>query len=334
MMGIMVRIFYPCCMGLIWCALLAGCQQRISGPEVSETGVPMQTVEHAMGTTQVPVVPQRIVVLDYAPMDSALALGMKPVGTIVLTPSPIYPEGISEIAIVGKSNEPNLEAILQLQPDLILGNRVSVGRWYRQLSQIAPTVLTEDNGRKGNWQANFRLYAEALGQIEQAEALLADYQQRVTALQASLEDSLQTMAVSVISTWSGGVVAFTTDSFPGSVLQDIGVTRNPAQGEGKRYGIQLSREDLASIDGDVVFLLHNSAVEDSVGRATFVQDPLWSQLQAVQQGIVCEVNSAVWVGGRSILAANQILTDVEQCMDTWLNKDQANAPSVLTLRNH
>ncbi|MEM1290552.1 MAG: ABC transporter substrate-binding protein, partial [Cyanobacteria bacterium P01_H01_bin.162] len=113
----------------------------------------------------------------------------------------------------------------------------------------------------------------------------------------------------------GGIVAYSADSFPGSVLKDVGLARNPAQGEGKHYGIRLSREDLTQIDGDVIFLLYNSGSEDSVGRAAFVSDPLWSRLEAVQQGIVCEVSSANWAGGRSILAANQILTDIEACLD-------------------
>ncbi|MEM9769646.1 MAG: ABC transporter substrate-binding protein, partial [Cyanobacteria bacterium P01_D01_bin.71] len=149
---------------------------------------------------------------------------------------------------------------------------------------------------------------------EQAEQLLADYQQRVEDLRAALPQRPETMEVSIIAHWREGIVAYSVGSFPGSVLQDIGFARNPAQGKGKRYGVLLSREDLTQIDGDVIFLLHNSGSEDSVGKAEFVSNPLWSQLEAVQQGIVCEVSSANWAGGRSILAANQILVDVETCL--------------------
>ncbi|MBE9101800.1 iron-siderophore ABC transporter substrate-binding protein [filamentous cyanobacterium LEGE 07170] len=267
-----------------------------------------------MGNTQVPLSPERVVVLDYAPLDTALALGIQPVGTIELLDFPIYPDDINTIATVGAGTQPNLEAILQLQPDLILGSRAIFSRWYGRLSQIAPTVLTEDNGRDGEWQENVRLYAEALGKAEQAEQLLADYQQRVAAFQTSLSEPLQQMEVSVITTWTGGVLAYSADSFSGAVLRDIGFARNPAQGEGRRYGIRLSREDLTQIDGDVLFLLHSATLEASVAKADFVDDPLWSQLNAVEQGLVCEVNTAVWAGGRSILAANQILQDVETCL--------------------
>ncbi|MGD1940600.1 MAG: ABC transporter substrate-binding protein [Leptolyngbyaceae cyanobacterium] len=277
--------------------------------------MPTRTIEHAMGTTAVPVAPERVVVLDYAPLDSALALDVEPVGRLAILPSSLYPSSVDTIPLVGSGVRPNLETILQLQPDLILSNRVSSGRIYRQLSQIAPTVLTPDNGRNGAWQDNLRLYAEALGKSEQAEQLLADYQQRVEAVQTVLPQAPEAIAVSVIAHWSGGIVAYSADSLPGSVLKDVGFARNPAQGEGKHYGIRLSREDLTQIDGDVIFLLYNSESEDSVGKAAFVSDPPWSRLEAVQQGSVCEVSSANWAGGRSILAANQILTDVEACLN-------------------
>ncbi|MEM9503394.1 MAG: iron-siderophore ABC transporter substrate-binding protein, partial [Cyanobacteria bacterium P01_E01_bin.43] len=261
-----------------------------------------------------PVAPERVIVLDYAPLDSALALEVAPIGRMTILPSSFYPSSVETMSIVGTGRQPDLETILQLQPDLILGNRRSSGQIYSKLAQIAPTVLTPDNGREGEWQDNFQLYAEALGKPEQAEQLLADYQQRVAAVQAALPQAPEAIAVSVIAHWSRGIVAYSADSFPGSVLKDVGFARNPAQDEGKHYGIRLSREDLTQIDGDVIFLLYNSGSEDGVGKAAFVSDPLWSQLDAVQQGIVCQVDSANWSGGRSILAANQILTDVEACL--------------------
>ena len=62
--------------------------------------------------------------------------------------------------------------------------------------------------------------------------------------------------------------------------------------------------------------MHDSAFEGSIVREDFVSDPLWSTLHAVEQGTVCEVRSAVWAGGRSILATNQILTDIEACLSS------------------
>ena len=291
--------------------LLTSCQQTTPAPL---SDMPMRAVEHAMGTSQVPVSPERVVVLDYAPLDTALALDILPIGRITLPISPIYPEAIEDMAIVTEGTQPSLEVILTLKPDLILGSKIDAGQQYRRLSRIAPTVVARDNGRKGNWQEHFRLHAKALGKTAQAEQLLTDYQQRVEAIQVKLDQPLKTMTASVVTNWSGGVVAYTTHSFSGSVLQDLGFERNPAQDKGRGHGIRLSKENLSAIDGDILFLMHQSTDDDSIAKTEFISDPLWSTLNAVKQGIVCEVDSTTWAGGRSILAANQILADVERCL--------------------
>ncbi|MEM8614987.1 MAG: iron-siderophore ABC transporter substrate-binding protein [Cyanobacteria bacterium P01_H01_bin.105] len=307
----MANIVSQVLIGVIATGWLTSCQPAVS-PPVSD--VPMRAIEHAMGTTQVPVAPQRVVVLDYAPLDTALALDITPIGRTEMTISPIYPEVVDNITVVGEGLQPNLETVLQLKPDLILGSKVGISNYYRRLSRIAPTVFTTDNGRYGNWQEHFLLHADALGRTEKAEELIADYQQRVDALKSQLAQVPQTTTVSVVSHWSGGVIAYTTNSFSGSVLQDLGFERNPLQGKSKGYALQPSKEELDAIDGDVVFLMHDSEFEGSIAKEDFVSDPLWSKLDAVKQGTVCEVRSTVWAAGRSILGANQILADIEQCL--------------------
>ena len=297
-------------LGVLASVFLTSCQPTLP----PDSDVPMRPIEHAMGTTQVPISPQRVIVLDYAPLDTALALEVTPIGRPEEAISAIYPSASRDITSIGVGFQPNLETILELEPDLILGSKVIERGAYRRLSRIAPTIFTEDNGRYGNWQEYFLLHADALGQLEQAEALLADYQQRVTTLKSQLDQVPQNTKVSVVAHWSGGVLAYTTSSFSGAILQDLGFDRNPQQDKSQRYALQPSKEDLAAIDGDVVFLMHNSQSDGSITKAEFVSDPLWSTLDAVEQGIVCQVDSAVWAGGRSILAANQILTDIEACL--------------------
>ncbi|MEO1182906.1 MAG: iron-siderophore ABC transporter substrate-binding protein [Cyanobacteria bacterium J06636_28] len=160
--------------------LLAGCQ-----PDISSTAG--RTVEHAMGRSQVPTKPQRVVVLDTAPLDAVLALGIKPVGTVVSGQLPDYLDNrVEGIEPVGKTAQPNLETVSKIKPDLILGSKISHEKLYGQLSQIAPTVLTEGSGRENDWQKNLRLYARALDRPEQAEQLLQEYEQKVQQLKAIL----------------------------------------------------------------------------------------------------------------------------------------------------
>ncbi|MEL6263817.1 MAG: iron-siderophore ABC transporter substrate-binding protein [Cyanobacteria bacterium J06626_6] len=300
--------------------LLTSCQSgsgASSAPEPAEPAVEAtaltRTIEHAMGTSQVPITPERIVVLDTAPLDAAVALGITPVGSIAYGSLPTYLEMDREaITVIGEGNTPNLETILRLRPDLILGSKPGTEKIYQQLAQIAPTVLAEDSGRSGDWPEHFRLYAETLGKSEQAEQLLQNYQTQVAQLQQQIDPS-ETLEVSVLATSEDRIAAYTAGSFAGSVLQDIGLARNPAQAGTRRYAIQLSREGLDKLDGDHLFLVY-SAHFQGIPKEAFVSDSIWSQLEAVRQDKVCEVPNEVWIAGRSILAAKQILTDVEACL--------------------
>ncbi|MEM1293431.1 MAG: iron-siderophore ABC transporter substrate-binding protein [Cyanobacteria bacterium P01_H01_bin.162] len=301
-------------LGLGVLALTAACQR--SPTAVPESTGSTQTITHAMGTTPVSVSPQRVVTIDTTPLDAALALGITPVGTIRYGAPPGYlGEAASNIPVIGQYTQPNLESIVQLNPDLILGAKSISEALYPRLSQIAPTVFTEGAGRHWDWKNNFRLFAKALGQSEQAEQLLADYDQQVETLKASLELPPESMTVSILVSTSDGLVAQTPKSFSGSILEELGFARNPAQIEGEEFFVRISREDLTSPEGDVIFLMHSSEWETNPADE-FINDPLWSQLDVVQQGAVCEVAGDVWGSGRSILAANQILTDVEQCLSS------------------
>lgn len=297
-------------------ALLTSCQQRPSATSSPATPAgATRTIEHAMGTSQVPMAPERIVVIDTTPLDAALALGIQPVGTIRYGQPPEYlGEAASEIEVIGQYNRPNLEAILQLQPDLILGAKSISEELYPRLSQIAPTVFTEGAGHDWDWKNNFQLFAQALDESAQAKQELAAYEQRLADLKASLDLPLQNITVSVLVISPRGIIAQTPKSFSGSVLQEIGFDRDVTQGTTEQFFVRLSREDLDAADGDLLFLIQNPEWQ-MTSKADFVSDPLWSKLDAVQQDAVCEVPAEVWTAGRSIIAANQILEDVERCME-------------------
>ena len=297
--------------GLVVSLLLVGCQPNATTPSV--TG-PTRTISHASGESQVPIDPQRVVVLDTAPLDATLALGIKPVGTVVYGILPEYlGEQVANIEIIGDGNQPNLEAILNLEPDLILGTKIGNRNIYRQLSRIAPTVLTEGSGRAGDWQENLQLYAEALGKSEVAEQLLQDYRDNAQRLRLSLETP-QNLEVSVLVPLREKVWSFTIKSFSGSILNDVGLARNPAQSGTKDFYLQLSPEALDALDGDHIILMDSTRRPGEVQKAEFMTHPIWSQLKAVKQDNVCKVSGAVWAAGRSILAAKQVLVDIEECL--------------------
>src|SRR6218665_2436248 len=129
---------------------------------LAATGVEARSITHAMGTTEVPDSPQRVVILTNEGTEALVDLGVIPVGAAESwDQSPYYDhfEGKLEgVPTLGYENAVNLELIAALEPDLIIGNKVRQEAVYEQLSAIAPTVFSED--LSGDWQLNYMTYAQ------------------------------------------------------------------------------------------------------------------------------------------------------------------------------
>ncbi len=276
-----------------------------------------QPVEHAMGTTEVPEDPQRVVVLTNEGTEALLALGITPVGAAQSwTGDPWYDHiaaRMGDAAPLGKENQVNLELLAALEPDLILANKQRHEEIYPQLSTIAPTVVSER--LRGDWRANFELYAGAVGEAETGASLLAAFDERVQELADALGPRLDE-EVSVIRFMPGHIRIYQKDSFSGFILQEIGFARPELQ-DVDEFAMRVGRESIPQMGGDRIFHFTYDA-GDGEGLANAedaLSDPLWQTLPAVQRGDVVPVNDAVWNTAGGILAANLMLDDIARIYD-------------------
>ncbi|MEM7331376.1 MAG: ABC transporter substrate-binding protein, partial [Chloroflexota bacterium] len=140
----------------------------------------------------VPELPQRIVSLSGVSTEALVALGISPVGTLLQVIDdieeyyPDYADLLVEIDDLG--SPPNIEALTALDPDLIIGLTGLASDFYRQLSQIAPTVLFEFEDSSA-WKEASLFTADAVGEAEALEQLLLEYEVATDALQMRLTES-------------------------------------------------------------------------------------------------------------------------------------------------
>ncbi|MGH2583916.1 MAG: iron-siderophore ABC transporter substrate-binding protein [Dehalococcoidia bacterium] len=295
--------------------VLAGCgedekQQAASSPETGS-----RVVRHSMGETTVPTKPARVVTLDPFALEACLALGVPVVGTIMtadLDSRPFLTGKLDGVANLGTPGQVDLERTLGVGPDLILGTQ-GHAESYPRLSQIAPTVLAEAAG-SGQWKEIFAKFAEALGKTAEAKQVMTRYDARIADLQAKLGDRLEETTVSIVRANIDVITIYLSESFPGTIIDDVGLPRPPAQ-TAAAFGAQISRERFREADASVIFLWSYGATSQIAKDAQTVlqnleTDPLWQQLHAVQQGRVYEV-PAYWIGS-GILAANAVLDDLDR----------------------
>lgn len=272
--------------------------------EAAET----RTVQHAMGSTRVSGTPERVVVLDTGELDSATALGVKPVGAVEAIAGEGLPaylgDGVKGIELVGTIEQPSIEAIAALKPDLILSSKVRHEAIYDELSRIAPTVFTEEVGV--TWKENFALHAEALGRGDEATRLQQEYDAKAKALAERL--GAQPPALSVVRSVGDEVRIYQNANFLGTILQDAGVPRPKPQDEDE-FSATATPETIPDLEGDVMVLSRFG--DDHRLLERLQSNRLWSRLAVVRAGKVYEVPDDLWFLGIGNFAARKVLDDLE-----------------------
>ncbi|GAA2262023.1 iron-siderophore ABC transporter substrate-binding protein [Streptomyces atrovirens] len=270
-----------------------------------------RTVKHAMGETELKARPERVVVLDVGELDNVVSLGIEPVGLAPTEGSPELPSYLKKDAgspkNVGTINNLNLEAIAALKPDLILGSQLRAADKYDELSQIAPTVFSIRPGF--TWKENYLLNAAALDKTAEAEAELAEYDEKAEALGKKLGADKPT--VSMVRYLPDGVIRlYANASFIGTILKDAGIPR-PKNQDIDDLAAEVSAENIDQADADYIFTgVYGDPKATDKSKAQ--GNPLWKNLNAVKAGHAYDVPDETWYLGLGVTAADEVLADLER----------------------
>ncbi|MFE7188251.1 ABC transporter substrate-binding protein [Kitasatospora sp. NPDC057541] len=305
-------------------AALTGCTTHRTAPSPpglaagetpSPTPLPDVTVATATGPVTVPGAPMRVVTLDTAELDSALTLGITPVGAARPAADGGFPDywpasRLARTAYVGPAGSPDLAAVRALRPDLILSNQARDGDRYDELRAIAPTVLTQTTGAP--WKANVQTHAQALSRQAAATAFATSYQrhvnQVVTALANAKAGGRKVSLLRFVE--GGGIRLFGKQNFPGSVLTDAGLGRPDAQNT-DQSDIELPPDQLARADGDLL-LYADYGDPDRNGLNATLASPAWQSLEAVRAHRAFPVDDQLWFQGIGYTGANYVLQQLQR----------------------
>ncbi|WP_311044317.1 ABC transporter substrate-binding protein [Rhizobium lentis] len=271
-------------------------------------------VTHAMGVTEVPDAPKRIVVLTNEGTEALLSIGITPVGAVRSWLGKPWYDHIARqmdgVTVVGDESAVNLELIASLEPDLILGTKFRQEKIYSQLSAIAPTVLSERI--RSDWKGNMKLYATAVGKLPEADAAFKAYDDRVAAISKALGDK-KAEKISLVRFMPGRTRILLKDTFAGNILSQVGFSR-PANQDRMEFADEVTKERTPEFDGDRLFYLvyDTGDGETAAAAADWTSDPLWKNLAVVKAGKVEAVSDAVWNTAGGIIAANLMLDDIEK----------------------
>ncbi|WP_036720478.1 ABC transporter substrate-binding protein [Paenibacillus harenae] len=303
--------------------LVTGCGQSADVNNNANTGSPSESaapetsearkVTHAMGDANITGTPSRVVILTNEGTEALLALGVKPVGAVrSWTGDPWYEHikaDMEGVTVVGDESQPNLELIASLKPDLIIGNKMRQEKVFDQLNAIAPTVFSET--LRGEWQTNFKLYAEALGRTAEGDKVIADFDGRTADFKEKAGDKLN-QKVSVVRFMAGKTRIYLQDTFTGVIFNKLGITRPENQKYKDTFVEEITKERLPEVDADLLFYFTYDT-GDGKGNAMeqeMLKDPLWQSLEVVKNNKAKRVNDAIWNTAGGVIAANLMLDEL------------------------
>jgi ABC-type Fe3+-hydroxamate transport system substrate-binding protein len=251
--------------------------------------------------------PKRVVALEWDALENLLSLGVKPVGAADTGTYRTYvaiglPGGITD---VGKRQEPSIERIARLKPDLIVVPSNRAGRNLRTLRKISRVLVTNpypgDTGNGAQWGAmvrDFRAIARAVGQRARGENVLRGMSSRISRLRASIRKragTRVTIATPGGTTSSPALRLFTSNSIAAEVVRRLGL-RNAWTARPQRFGFStVGVEALRQVQSGWLAFVYPRVFAAQVGSIT--RQSAYKRLDMVKKRRVKTLSGNTWLFG-------------------------------------
>ncbi|CQR46499.1 Fe(3+)-citrate-binding protein YfmC precursor [Paraliobacillus sp. PM-2] len=274
------------------------------------------TIKDAYDETTFEQVPERVVVLEWVYAEDLLALDLQPVGMAGIDNYHkwvnIQPELSEDVVDVGTRQEPNLEAIASLNPDVIITAGFRHEAIMDSLEGIAPTLAF--NPYPGEGEGNqyeemtttFNKLAKLFNKQDKAEQVLGNMKNTFAETEQTIADANINNKSFVLSQ------AFSSDNNPVirlfkdnamavQIMEQIGL-ENAYESEGfQLYGFdQVSVEVLQNFqDANFFYIVQES---DNIFTNQLADNPAWENLKFVKEGNTYPLPGDTWTFGGPLSA--------------------------------
>lgn len=281
-------------------------------------------VETALGSVCLERPAMKVVSLDQQSTEYLLALGLQPAG--VTGPANYrrftgdeVPRLADTVIDLGLSSAPNIELIMAIEPDLIVGNVSGVQKSLSMLQDIAPVAafLSQPSGSPdqfANMSATFRAFATLTGRQAEGETFLAG-------LDAGLEEARARFAEAglgdrriILGNVNSGVTGaeimlFNANALPAQILVQCGFRyeQNDERFADKGFTVTTAESLIAFQDADFLYMPFNAK-----GVENLMATPIWRNLRSVREGRVHAVPYRLIHNGP--LSARLFLRDLQKAL--------------------
>ncbi|MBE1533093.1 ABC transporter substrate-binding protein [Actinomadura algeriensis] len=259
----------------------------------------------------------RIVSLEWTYTENLLALGVNPIGHAdpagyakwVSAPEAKLPEGVAD---VGTRQEPSLEKIRALKPDLIVSDESRVAANYDQLADIAPVLAFDPLADPAlqTMKTNFTELAKAVGKQDQAPAVLRKLDTAAADVKARLEKAdkagLKYAVAQAFTANDAPQIRLHTDKALVAQVLNLAGLKNTWTGKPDDWGMTtVGVEGITDVPDDATFL-YVAADDDNPFEEQLADNPVWTDAAFVKDDRAIALDPGTWFYG-GILSSVHIL---------------------------
>lgn len=312
--------------------LLVGCsstktEDKGSVKEKAESSV---TITGSNGEVTLDHPAKKVVVLEWTYAEDLLALGIQPAGMADIQE---YHNWVNidaklsdEVADVGGRQEPNLEAIAALEPDLIIGVSFRHDAMIKDLEKIAPTVIfnpypqDESIDLYQEMTTTFKEIAKAVDKTAEADKVLADLDAKYDEAKAEIDKAdLKTKDIILTLAYSGPqapeIRVFTPNSMASQILEKIGLKNIHVPDQFEVFGSStFNVEGLTKYEN--ANYLFTVQANDNVYEKQLKDNAVWKNLNFVKEDRLFDLGGDTWLYGGPLSAE----TLLNRIVDTMVNK--------------
>lgn len=281
------------------------------------------TVTDAKGEpkeVEFPVNIERVVVLNWQTVDflDAVGMGDKIVGC--LEDSQSTPEHLKKYAAgdsiksVGGMKDPDMEAIMSLEPDAIfISDRTQ--SMYDEFSKIAPTMAAyvdySDGFMKG-YKALASTHAKIFGVDDKVNEIIEGYDERIAAIAEFSKDQTALLGI-----FAGGINTLGNTGRASIVVNEMGF-ENLAGNEDVNHGNISSYEAWLKLDPEWMFVLDKDTAVGteavSAKEQLEVNNPVIAQTKSYKNGriVYLEPGATWYVADGGITSLDQMISCIEK----------------------
>ncbi|MDQ1914908.1 iron-siderophore ABC transporter substrate-binding protein [Paenibacillus sp. GD4] len=286
-----------------------------------ESQASKRTIKHVLGTTDLEAAPKKIVALEWVYAEDLLALGIQPAGVADIAGYKksvnVKPALEASVVDVGTRQEPNLETIAAIKPDLIIGVSFRHKAIYDKLKGIAPTIMFEpyppENGpnQYQEMEETFLTIADAVDKKTAAQDVLKklndSYAQAGEKLKKAGKNGTEFVLVQGFSSKDVPTIrAFTENSMASQIMGKIGLKNAYKSSKFEAYGFATTNvEALPAVQKANFFYVVTE--EDNIFTKQLKDNPVWKGLDFVKENRTYSLGGATWLFGGPISA--QVFVD-------------------------